>query len=144
MSYIKIWVHAVWATKSRAPVMTDNILKKICDHIHYNCHEKKIFLDSIGGHLDHLHALMRLNPEYSISKQMQLIKGASARWVNKSGILLSHFEWGDKFFATSVSHRSIARVRNYISIQKEHHTSQTFEEEKNYFMNSLGFTENDG
>ena len=92
MSYIKIWIHAVWATKNRVPVMNDNVLRKICDHIHYNCHEKQIFLEKIGGHEDHIHALMRLNPEYSVSKQMQLIKGESAQWTYKSGILLQHFE----------------------------------------------------
>ena len=144
MSYIKIWVHAVWATKNRVPVMTDGILQKICDHIHYNCHEKEIFLEKTGGHDDHIHALMRMNPDYSISKQMQLIKGESACWINKSGILLSHFEWADKFFAASVSNRAVGRVRGYISIQKEHHSKQSFEEEQNRFIKSMGFGEHDG
>ena len=143
MSYIKIWIHAVWATKNRVPVMNDNVLRKICDHIHYNCHEKQIFLEKIGGHEDHIHALMRLNPEYSVSKQMQLIKGESAQWINKSGILLQHFEWADKFFAASVSNRAIGRVRSYISIQKEHHTKQSFEKEQHLFLKSHGFDEQD-
>ncbi|MEO7312736.1 MAG: IS200/IS605 family transposase [Chitinophagaceae bacterium] len=144
MSYIKIWIHAVWATKNRAPLMPEIMLKKICDHIHYNCHEKGIILDKIGGHVDHLHALMRLKPEYSISKQMQLIKGESSSWVNKSGIMVPYFEWADKFFATSVSHRAINRVRNYIAIQKEHHAKESFEMEQNRFIKSLGFEEHDG
>jgi putative transposase len=61
MSYIKIWIHAVWATKNREPVLKPEILKQICIHIHSNAKEKGIYIDRINGYYEHIHTLMLLH-----------------------------------------------------------------------------------
>jgi hypothetical protein len=43
MSYIKIWIHAVWGTKNRMPLLRQPILEKVCAHIATNA-KKKAFL----------------------------------------------------------------------------------------------------
>ena len=48
--------------------------------------EKGIYIDTINGHDEHLHVLMLLKAENSISKQMQLLKGECAHWVNQKCI----------------------------------------------------------
>lgn len=68
MSFVKIYVHAVWATKNREPVLSKVIHDQICQHIRENAKSKDIIIDSINGHHDHLHCLMLLNTEMSISK----------------------------------------------------------------------------
>jgi len=84
MSYVKIWIHAVWGTKNRKPILKPPILQKVCSHIVSNSTEKGIYIDSINGHDEHLHVLMLLKAENSISKQMQLLKGESAHWQTKT------------------------------------------------------------
>ena len=143
MSYIKIWVHAVWGTKNRQPVLKPGILKTVCDHIHSNANEKGIYIDRINGHDEHIHILMLLKAEHSISKQMQLLKGGSAFRINRNGLIKSHFDWADKYFAASVSNNKIDGVRAYIDNQQEHHKKQTFMEEHRYFIESLGYIEVD-
>src|SRR5215212_5589736 len=139
MSYIKIWIHAVWGTKSRKPILKPGVLKEVCDHIKMNAKEKDIYIDVINGHDDHIHVLMLLKHDLSISKQMQLLKGESAFWANKNGVLKIKLEWAVKFFAASVSEGKIDVVRAYINNQQGHHKKQTFADEYNQFLKSLGY-----
>jgi putative transposase len=141
MSYVKIWVHAVWGTKNREPVLKHDILKKVCQHILDNAKKHGIFIDRINGHDDHIHVLMLLKPEFGISKQMQLLKGESSNWANKTGLTKDRLCWADKYFAASVSDNKIDFVRKYIDNQQQHHQKETFAEEYRIFLNSLGYSE---
>jgi putative transposase len=87
MSYIKIWIHAVWGAKNRGSVLKPLILQQVCSHIRSNAKEKEIYIDRINGYDEHIHVLMLLKPVYSISKQMQLLKGESAHWANHIRLL---------------------------------------------------------
>jgi REP element-mobilizing transposase RayT len=144
MSYTKIWIHAVWGTKNRMPLLKQPVLEKVCSHIVINAKEKGIFIDRINGYDEHLHVLMLLKSENSISKQMQLLKGESAYWINKTGLIKTQFEWADKYFAASVSNDKIDVVRAYIDNQQTHHLKQTFTEEYKSFLSSLGYKEDFG
>lgn len=144
MSYTKIWIHAVWSTKNRDRILKPPILKQVCSHIISNAKEKGIFIDTINGYDEHIHVLMLLKAENSISKQMQLLKGESAHWANKTGLIKEGLMWADKYFAASVSEDKIEIVRAYIRNQQLHHEKQTFAEEYKRFLNSLGYEEDFG
>jgi len=139
MAFIKIWVHVVWATKNREPVLDDKIRKIVFDHIRSNALTKEIYIDFINGYYEHVHCLISLKADQSIAKVMQLIKGESAHWVNKEKMTKSKFEWQDEYFAVSVSESHIDSVRNYIRRQEEHHKKKTFQEEYDEFINRFGF-----
>jgi putative transposase len=143
MSYVRIWVHAVWGTKRREPVLKPDILKKLCLHILSNAREKGIFIDRINGHDDHMHVLMHLKTDLSISKQVQLLKGESAHWANKNALTSKGLYWADKYFASSVCDNRIDLVRKYIDNQQEHHRTQTFKEEYSIFLKSIGYSDED-
>ena len=81
MSYIRIWVHCVWATKERVPYLIDNIRDKVIFHIIENARSKQIFVDHLNGYLQHLHALISMGGKQNISDIMQLIKGESSHWI---------------------------------------------------------------
>lgn len=87
MSYVKIWIHSVWGTKNREPLLSKEIRKDLFRHIKENGKEKDIYIDSINGHLDHVHCLMALNADLTIAKAMQLIKGESTFWANKNKLV---------------------------------------------------------
>ncbi len=114
MSYVKVMIHAVWGTKRHVSVLTDDVCQKLVEHIKENAKEKQIFIDTIGGHTDHIHCLFALNADMSIAKTMQLIKGESAFWTNKQNFLKTKFEWADEYFAVSVSESVVPKVRVYI------------------------------
>jgi putative transposase len=92
MSWIRIWVHLVFSTKNREPYLSDiESRKKIFQHIKQNAEEKEIWLDNIGGHNNHIHCLVSLGKEQSISKVAQLIKGESYHWINENKLTKSKF-----------------------------------------------------
>ena len=141
MSFVQIWVHAVWGTKNREPVLSKSIHDQVCQHIRENSLTKGFVIDSINGHLDHLHCLMLLNSEMSISKQMQLMKGESSFWINKNRIIIGKFDWANEYFAASVSEDKIDIVREYILNQQEHHKKVTFQQEYENFLKHFGFVQ---
>jgi putative transposase len=139
MSYARIWVHLVFATKYREPWLTRNILKLVRSHIIQNCKEKDIFLQKINGHMDHMHCLVSLGKQQSISEVAQLIKGESSHWINENNLLTDYFNWQDDYYAISVSESQLERVSNYINRQEQHHKNKTFEQEEADFMLKFGF-----
>jgi len=139
MSFVQIWIHAVWGTKNREPVLSKTVHDQVCQHIRENALLKDINIDSINGHNDHLHCLMQLNNELSISKQMQLIKGESSFWINRNKLIKGKFDWANEYFAASVSEDKVEVVRAYILNQQEHHKKITFQKEYERFLKHFGF-----
>jgi putative transposase len=139
MSFVKIWLHIVWGTKNRVPILSVSIRKELFQHIKNNAKQKQIHIDCINGHVDHVHCLIGLNTDMSISKTMQLLKGESAFWVNKNNLIKSKFEWADEYFAVSVSESLVNNVRKYILNQEEHHKKTTFAQEYESFIKTYQF-----
>jgi len=61
MGHIKVYVHFVWTTKDREPILHKKIRDSVFSHIRDNARAKGIFIDFIGGYLDHVHCLISLN-----------------------------------------------------------------------------------
>ena len=139
MSFVQIWIHAVWGTKNREPMLHNEIREKVKQHILNNAKTKSFFIDCVNGYTEHLHCLMTLNADLSVAKQMQLIKGESSFWINKNKLVKGHFEWADEYFAVSVSEDKLDNVRNYINNQEEHHKKITFLDEYNNFLKHFRF-----
>jgi len=139
MPYIKIWIHLIWATKNRLPLLNNDIKSKIFEHIRINAKQKSIYLDFINGCSDHVHALISMNADQSISKIAQLLKGESSHWINKNQLVKEHFAWQEEYIAVSVSYNGIDNVREYIKNQENHHRQKSFSEEWNLFIEKYGF-----
>lgn len=139
MPYVKIWIHFVWSTKNREPYLTDEIRNKVFQHIRENARAKDIYIDFVGGYIDHVHCLVSLGTEQTIKQIMQLIKGESSHWINQNSLCGEKFEWQNEYFAVSVSESVVEKVRHYISRQEEHHQVKTFDDEFNEFLLKTGF-----
>ncbi|MEE9439848.1 MAG: IS200/IS605 family transposase [Saprospiraceae bacterium] len=87
MSWVRVWIHVVFSTKNRAEFLHQSFRQNIFTHIKENAREKNIKLIEINGYTDHVHCLLLLNKDMSISKTMQLIKGESSFWINKQGYI---------------------------------------------------------
>ena len=140
MSFVKIWVHLVFATKNREPLLKKEFRYDVFQHIAKNCKEKGIFLQAIDGYTDHVHCLISLGKDQNIAKVTQLIKGESSFWINQNNLTAKKFSWQDDYFAVSVSESQVPVVSNYIKKQEAHHSIKTFDEEVNEFMTKYGWT----
>jgi putative transposase len=129
MSHTRIWVHAVWSTKNREPILTSQIRSEAFPHILAKAKEMHVAIDTINGIDDHVHALVRLNTEQSIAWVMQLIKGEASHWINQNCQPSCRFQWQEEYYAVSVSESTVNRVRRYIRGQEQHHRGESSREE---------------
>ncbi len=134
MSYVRIWIHAVWGTKYRHPILAKSIRVNLFRHIRENANKHNIHIDFINGVEDHVHCLLQLNAELSISKVLNLIKGESSHWANEQKLISEKFEWAIDYYASSVSDSAVKTVRKYIRNQEKHHQKFTFDDEYQKFL----------
>jgi putative transposase len=137
MPYAQIWIHLIFSTKNREPLITKDIKPILLNHIRENAKSKNIYIDFINAEKDHVHVLISLGLDQSIAKVAQLIKGESSFWMNKNKISKYKFEWQDEYIALSVSNSGIEKVRDYIKNQEEHHRVRTFAEEYDLFIGKM-------
>jgi len=83
----------------------------------------------IGGIENHAHILLSLPATISISKAIQLIKGASSTWVSKIFPEHKDFTWQEGYGAFSIGVSQKNETIAYINNQKEHHHKKTLHEE---------------
>lgn len=133
----------MWATKNRQKTISKQLKPLLLSHIKENAIKKQIYIDSINCVEDHIHILLSLGIEQTISKVMQLIKGESSFWVNSQNIIKDKFEWQDEYIGLSVSESAISKVRQYIANQEQHHLVKTFDQEYQEFLIAHGFKASD-
>ena len=141
MPFIKLLVHAVWATKDRKPLMSKINKDVMCHHIREYAAKKNIHVINVNGWLDHLHCFISMEAEQNIATLMNLIKGESSYWANRNLKWPENFGWQDDYFAVSVSESQFDTVNNYITNQETHHQRKTFQEEYDEFIKNYRFEE---
>ena len=139
MSYARIWVHVVFSTKNWEPFLTNEIRSKVHQHIIQNCEKKDIFLSAINGYTDHLHCLISLGKDQTISQIALLIKGESSFWINKHNLTSDKFAWQDDYYAVSVSESHIPALKKYIKNQELHHSKTSTKDEIEKFVTKYGW-----
>lgn len=139
MPHVKVWLHFVWTTKNRLPVLTEDIRHQLFEHIRQNAKAKGIFIDHINGWLEHVHCLISLGTEQTISEVVRLLKGESSHWINSNNLVRGKFVWQHEYFAVSVSESGVDKVRDYIRRQEEHHRFKPFADEFDAMIEKFGF-----
>lgn len=116
MSFVRVWLHIVFSTKNREPVLSKPIRAKLFQHIKENCKEKEIYLRAINGYTEHVHCLVALNRNQTIAQLVQLIKGEASFWLNQQNLIEGKFSWQDDYFAVSVSESQLKRATSFKQI----------------------------
>lgn len=137
-SLARIWIHAVFSTKDRQPLIEEEVSQRIYNHIKNDLIEMDCYCKIVNGMPDHVHILFLLNHSLSIAETIKNIKGSSSHWINQRNILAPKFSWQSGYAAFSVSDTNVGRVESYIRNQKLHHRKITFEEEYKKFLDSVG------
>ena len=67
-TYHKIWLHYVWSTKDREPLLTSQMRNKFIKHVMEYAGQNDIEIDTLNVTADHVHLLNSHNPSQSPSK----------------------------------------------------------------------------
>jgi len=125
-SYSQCWLHFIWATLKREPMITDALAPKLSAYLTKYAATKDIFMKCNFVNPEHVHALINLPTNQTIETVANLLKGASSRWIGQQKLLEGHFYWGRGYGVFSVSQSDLPRVCNYIANQEEHHRKRNF------------------
>ena len=118
-------IYHVWfATKQRKWLLQGDIDEAVKRLIHQVAREKRIRLLECETAVDHVHLLLRLEPEQTLPKVLNLLKGASSRRIHqalpelKVDSHLEHF-WQRGYDFAIVEPGSLTPRRHYVRTQKE-------------------------
>jgi putative transposase len=125
----KIWIHSIWATKERTPLIEFSKEAIIYDLMKIEFQDQGCHVKIINGMPDHVHTLFLLNLKKSVSDIIKQVKGSSSHEINRQNIIRYKFSWQTGFAAYSVSESSLEKVFHYIKNQKQHHRKITFDQE---------------
>jgi putative transposase len=137
-AYSRVWLHLVWATLERRPLLQQAASVKLSAHLHDYAREKSIYMKINFVNADHVHALIDLPTHLSIEQLMQLLTGRASLWVNEPKLVPGKFGWGRGYGVFSVSQSAVSDVSAYIAEQEEHHRHKTFAEELKLFVERYG------
>lgn len=124
-SYSKIWIHAVWATKYREPLIHVTIESTIHQFIRGQFIDLGCPVRIINGMPDHIHCLFLLNPNKTIAEVIKQVKGSSSHFINHQNIIHQKFSWQTGYSAFSVSESGKENVYVYIKNQKKRHANMS-------------------
>ncbi|MEC5158543.1 IS200/IS605 family transposase [Chryseobacterium sp. MP_3.2] len=125
----KIYVHLVFSTKHRNPLITGSIKEELFKYLGGICKNLECNPIQVGGYKDHVHILCLLSKKIALMKLLEEVKSNSSKWIETKGKEFGNFYWQNGYGAFSVNPSEIEVVKNYITNQKEHHKMKSFEEE---------------
>ena len=118
---VELYVHLVWATWDRAPLIMPNMERALYRSIGEIAQSLGCRVLAINGMPDHVHVLLRIPATLPVSKLVQQLKGFSSHFANDKLQLKYKFKWMGYYGAFTVSRWDVSKIMGYINGQKEHH-----------------------
>ena len=128
-SFTDILIHAIFATRSRAALIADEIRPELFAYMGGIVRKTGGKALLINGPADHVHMLVRIATDVSLADLMRLVKENSSKWLGEKWPERSAFAWqtGYAAFSVSLSHRD--EVYQYIRNQQIRHKTMSFADE---------------
>jgi putative transposase len=102
--------------------LKDKVAERIKELLHECADLNRWKIEELSIQLDHVHVLVRMRPEISVSKMVRLFKGMSSKVIRKEFPELQEFLWensfwADGYFAETSGQINENRIREYIQNQ---------------------------
>ncbi len=128
-TFSNLLTHVIFSTKRRIPLIAAEIKNELHAYMGGIIRQLNGQPIRIDGTSDHVHLLLRLPPDVSVSETLRILKTNSSRWVHERWPSRRAFGWQAGYSAFSVSQSNASKVLKYITSQEEHHRRVSFEEE---------------
>ncbi|MCL2328481.1 MAG: transposase [Bacteroidetes bacterium] len=133
-SLSKLYVHIVFHIKNNDVTICPEDEKELYAYIGGIIKANNALPIMINGTENHVHILTTMSKNISLAQFVEEIKRNSSRWIKSKGEHYRFFAWQGGYAGYSVSQSKVKIVENYIEKQKEHHKSETFQEEYVKFL----------
>lgn len=133
-TYTQLYIQIVFTVKGRENLIPKKHREELHKYITGIVTKRNQKMLSIFAMPDHIHLLIGLKPNLSISDLVRDIKAGSSKFISDNNWVKHKFSWQEGFGAFSYSKSQIDNVVNYILNQEEHHKKKTFKEEYLEFL----------
>jgi putative transposase len=137
-TYTQIYIHVVFAVEGRQSLIQPEHNDELQKYIAGILFAQKQKLIAINNMPDHLHLLVGLRPDSSLSDLMRAVKAGSSKFINENRWVRGRFSWQEGFGAFSYSRSQLGTVIRYIENQQKHHAKQSFREEYVTLLEKFG------
>ena len=128
-TFSKIYIQLIFAVKGRDKAIGYSWEEQLYKYISGIVANKQQKLIAVNGMPDHIHLLIGMKPNCSLSALVREVKKSSTEFIKRERLVPFRFQWQEGFGAFSYSHSQLDAVVDYIMSQKEHHRKRTFREE---------------
>ena len=133
-TYSQLYTHLVFAVKGRQSLIQPDWKETLYKYIAGIISNQKQKLMIINGMPDHVHILIGIKPDKSISDLVRDIKSHSSSFIREQGFVKGRFEWQEGFGAFSVSQSQVPKLILYIQNQELYHKKRSFQSEYLEFL----------
>lgn len=124
-SRTELYVHMVWATYRRMPLVVGDVEQAVYASIKREAQDMGCEILAIGGMPDHVHVALRMATTVAPAQLAKKVKGVSSTLVRREILPGETFGWQDGYGAFSFSRSHCEKVIAYVRNQKRHHESST-------------------
>jgi putative transposase len=113
-SFSSLHTHIIFSTKLRQPFLASDLTERLYPYMGGLVRNRKSTLVRIGGFTDHVHILVRLARDVSVSELVGAVKSNSSVWVHETFSERRSFSWQQGYAAFAVSLSGVDDVVKYI------------------------------
>ena len=111
--------HFVWIPRYRKRVLVGKIARQIAGMIKFACQVNEWELYELAVEKDHVHLYIGVQPKWSPSKVMKIIKGGSSKKIRELFPKLDEIYWGDNttFWADGYMVKTVGAITDKVISQ---------------------------
>lgn len=128
-TYTQIYIQVVFAVSGRENLILPEFKEELHKYATGIISKQGQKLIAINSMPDHVHLLVGLKPDMSLSSLVREIKSCSSKFINERRWLRGKFYWQEGFGAFSYAHSQLSAVVRYIHNQEQHHRRTSFRDE---------------
>lgn len=122
-SFVNQLIHVMWSTNNQQYLLPHLIQNELHAYITTLVKSKRGKVFACGGSADHIHILLLLPPDISLSNLLNQIKSHSSKWIKTRSSVDPNFSWQSGYLAFSVQKDRINHACNYIISDAARHQS---------------------
>ena len=115
--------HLVFVPKYRKRILEGKVATRLEQLLRQACEVNRWKLEELAIQSDHVHLLVQIQPKFSVSQVMRILKGGTSRVLRSEFPELAEFLWGvslwaDGYFAATVGVVEGSVITQYIRSQQ--------------------------
>jgi len=119
---VRLYVHLTWTTLQRQLLISPGVADFLRHFLPREAQRHGARLLAAGIVADHVHLVVQLPAINNIPRLVQGLNGASARLVNREGLMTrAPLRWAEGYDLRSVGVRQLGTVFTYVSNQASRH-----------------------